>query len=120
MQRRDANFLDGLIETHELEVKNNDQATRLLSERHSIIDLTLATPGAAPFCQEWRILDDSEAETATGPDHVVIEWKWTKPAPAVAKGWKMRGWALKSQLENEKRRNGHRTGPSWTFCGNRR
>ena len=50
-QRRDARFLEELIETHNLEVKNNSQATRPESETYSIIDLTLATPGASPFCQ---------------------------------------------------------------------
>ena len=51
-QHRDASFLEELIEVHELVVKNNGQATRTASEPHSIIDLTLATPDAAPFCQE--------------------------------------------------------------------
>ena len=57
-QRRNARFLEELIETHDLEVKNNNQATRPESGAYSIIDLTLATPGATPFLQDWRILDE--------------------------------------------------------------
>ena len=70
-QRRNSRFLEEPIEMHDLEVKNNCQATRPVSETHSIIDLTLVTPGASPFCQSWRILD--EDGQATGSDHMVIE-----------------------------------------------
>ena len=86
-QHRDAAFLEELIETHELVVKNDGQVTQPASKCHSIIDLTLATPKAAPFCQEWRILDGEEH--ATGSDHVIIEWKWTRPAPRVDRSWKV-------------------------------
>lgn len=99
-QRRDATFLEELVETHELVVKNNGQATRPASMCHSVIDLILATPNAAPFCKEWRTLDSEEH--ATGSDHVMIEWKWTKPVPKVDKSWKVQDWALKERLDKEK------------------
>lgn len=89
------------MDAHDLTVENNGQATRPGSECHSIIDLTLANPEAVPHCQDWRILDGEDQ--TTGSDHVLIEWKWTRPAPEVAKGWKMRGWALRSRLEDEKK-----------------
>ena len=76
IQRRDTRFLEELIDTHDLQVLNGVKATRPGSECHSIIDLTLATPHAAPYCKEWRILDADQV--ATGSDHVVIEWRWTK------------------------------------------
>lgn len=56
-------------------------------------------PRRRPFCQDWRILGD---DLATGSDHVVIEWRWTRPAPVVAPGWRMRGWALRERLDKEK------------------
>ena len=99
-QRKNTRFLEELIETHDLEVKNNSQATRPESGAHSIIDLTLATPGASPFLQDWRILD--EDGQATGSDHVVIEWKWTRPALPRGQGKRFMGWALKGRLEKEK------------------
>ena len=102
-QRRNARFLEELIETHDLEVKNNSQATRPESGIHSIIDLTLTTPGASPFCQNWRVLDDDGQ--ATGSDHVVLEWMWTKPGPTGEQGRRFTGWALKGRLEREKEEN---------------
>jgi ribonuclease HI len=99
-QRRDAAFLEELIDAHELHVKNDGQATRPVSKCHSVIDLTLATPEAAPYCKDWRIL--RREDQVTGSDHVVIEWKWTKPAPEVSPEWKVRGWALKERLEKER------------------
>ena len=102
-QRRDAAFLEELrvIDTHELEVENDSQTTRPDSECHSIIGLTLTTPGAACQCQDWRILSDND--DTTDSDHVVIEWRWTGPAPAgrVDRSWKVKGWVLKERLEKK-------------------
>ena len=98
--RRDAGFLEDLIRTYELVVKNDNQATRPASGCHSIIDLVLATPGASPFCEKWRTVSDPDHET--GSDHIMIEWRWTMPAPKVDQGWKVRGWALRERLDKEK------------------
>ena len=108
-QRRDARFLEELINTHNLQVLNDERATRPASTCHSIIDLTLATPEVANFCQDWKILD--EDQEATGSDHVVIEWRWTKPASEVTKGWKIKGWALKERLDKEKQEDWPPTKP---------
>lgn len=55
--RLDAVFLENLILTRELQVLNNDTATRQPPQGrdiHSIIDLTM-TSGAGPMCGEWRV-----------------------------------------------------------------
>ena len=57
--RRNAAFLESLVETHELQVLNDGTATRPAShssELHSVVDLPLATPGAGRMCGGggWR------------------------------------------------------------------
>ena len=39
---------------------------------------------------------------ATGSDHVVIEWKWTRPGPLGEQGRRFTGWALRGRLGKEK------------------
>ena len=51
-QRRDAGFLEGLMDTYELVVRNGPQVTRPNSECYSVIDLTLITPEVVQFCQD--------------------------------------------------------------------
>ena len=61
--RRDAAFLEDLIAAYELQILNDDRATRLAqpgSDLHSIIDLTLTTPGAGPMCEGWQVVEDEE------------------------------------------------------------
>ena len=108
-QHRDARFLEELINTHNLQVLNDERATRPASTCHSIIDLILETPEVANFCQDWNILEGDQE--ATGSDHVVIEWRWTKPASEVTKGWKIRGCALKERLDKEKEEDWPSTKP---------
>ena len=84
MTPRNAAFLEDLIITYELQVLNDDHETRPTrpgGSLHSIIDLTLATPGAGPSCKEWSIVEDDEQ--ATTSDHVIIEWKWAGETEAV-------------------------------------
>ena len=56
---RNAGFLENLITTYQLQILNDDHETRLTRERghlHSIIDLTLATPGARPNITDCRVV----------------------------------------------------------------
>ena len=73
-QRRNAAFLKELIRDSDFQVLNNDQATRPSETLHSIINPTLATPGAGPYCRNWRIV--GEEEQASPSDHKMIEWRW--------------------------------------------
>lgn len=53
--RRNAAFLEGLVETNELQGLNDGTVTRPANrdnDIHSDIDLTLATPGAGPMLEE--------------------------------------------------------------------
>ena len=89
---------------------------------HSVIDLTLAGPGAGPDCRGSRVV--AREEDATMSDHEMIEWRWEGLTMKVDPKWKMRGWALKERLDNEKaeeegrKRGGPRAGPTlrgfWT------
>ena len=31
-----------------------------------------------------------------------VKWKWNKPVPEVSREWRIKGWALKEELEKEK------------------
>ena len=101
--RRDAAFLEDLIAAHELHILNDDRATRPArpgSNLHSIIDLTLTTPGAGPMCEGWQVVE--EEECAAHSDHVMIQWEWRGLTRRVDPRWKVRGWALKKKLYEEK------------------
>ena len=100
---RNAGFLENLITTYELQIFNDDHETRPTRERghlHSIIDLTLATPDASLDMESWTVVEDDEQ--ATTSDHVMFEWKWTGLTMKVDLRWKVRGWALKKRLDQEK------------------
>lgn len=74
-ERRNATFLEDLVEAHELQVLNDGMATRPANEDsdiHSVMDLTLATPGAGPLCGGWRV--EGRDEEGTHSDHVMIRW----------------------------------------------
>ena len=98
--RRNATFLEDLIDSFNLSILNDQSQTRFGGLNHSIIDLTLATPSAAIYCQGWRVLDT--LEEGSGSDHAIIEWKWQDKAAKTDGGWKFRGWALKKKLDEEK------------------
>lgn len=56
---RNARFLEDLIRAHELQVLNDDHETtptRAGGSIHSIINLTLATPGAGPNITDCRVV----------------------------------------------------------------
>ena len=100
---RNAAFLEDLIVAHELRVLNDERETRPTrggGSLHSIIDLTLATPEAGLDIEGWRVVEDDDQ--ATTSDHVMLEWKWTGWTMKVDPGWKIRGWALKKRLDQEK------------------
>ena len=74
--------------------------TRFGGQNHSIIDLTLATPSATIYCQDWRVLDREEEGSSS--DHAIIQWRWDDKAAKSNGKWKFRGWALKKKLDEEK------------------
>ena len=96
--RRDARFLEDLIDTFDLTVLNDDSPTRLGGENHSIIDLTLANGEALAGCRDWKVLSDA----STGSDHLPTTWKWDDPRLEGPNNWRFQGWALREQLEKEK------------------
>ena len=62
-ERRNAAFLEDMIVRHELQVLNDGTATRPAnrdSNIHSVIDLTLTTPGAGPMCEGWKVEERDE------------------------------------------------------------
>ena len=97
--RRNASFLEDLLDQFELHILNDQSQTRWGGDNYSIIDLTIATPTAALFCRDWRVL---ELEEGTGSDHALIEWRWEDDAVRGNQEWKFRGWALKRKLDEEK------------------
>ena len=102
--RRDAGFLEALIADHGLQVLNDGMATRPATDGrdlHSVIDLTLVSPGAGPSCGGWRVEEREEEET--GSDHVMIRWEWRGLTMKVDPSWKARGWALKKKLDEERK-----------------
>ena len=112
--RRNATFLEDLIAAHELQVLNDDRETRPTRPEgtlHSIIDLTLATPGAGPRCEGWRVVEE---ECVAHSDHVMIQWEWRVSTMKVDPRWRVRGWALKKKLdqEGEERAEGKKSGPT--------
>lgn len=100
--RRNAGFLESLMEAHQLEVPNDDSKTRTVGEIHSIIDLTLANKKGRPFCLGWRILKAGDITTES--NHEVVEWRRSGTVLEVGKSWKINGWALRARLDKEKRR----------------
>jgi ribonuclease HI len=95
---RDQHFLEDLIDTYDLTVHNSDQATRPSSTVHSIIDLTLSTPGLASGLRGWQILGPADS---TGSDHEVLEWGF-RPEGAVADvSREARGWRVSDVTESE-------------------
>lgn len=103
-RRKDHRFLESLIDTHELVVLNDGQATRPTQhageDRHSVIDLNLATAQVTGQIQGWSIL---EPYCDTGSDHEIIEWEWNglEEAVQVDEDWKIKGWALREALDKE-------------------
>jgi hypothetical protein len=88
--RRNAVFWEELIKNEELMVWNTEDATRLGSNNHSIIDLTLSSPNVE---LNWSIAEDKDA---TGSDHEVIIWEIVgqKAVGGVSKdttGWDISG-----------------------------
>ena len=67
--------------------------------------MALAAPGAEPYCKDWIIGDIGDQ--ASTSDHEMIESKWTGVTARVVSTWKIRRWALRVRLENEK-------GEEWT------
>ena len=67
--RRNATSRKDLIRAFDFQGLNDDQPTRPSDGLHSIIDLTLTTPGAGPNCREWGIMDREEASLS---DHEMM------------------------------------------------
>ena len=88
------------MDSYNLSILNDQSPTRFGGQNHSIIDLTLATPSAAIYCQDWRVLD--REEEGSGSDHAIIQWRWDDKAAKSNGKWKFRGWALKKKLDEEK------------------
>ena len=69
--RKNATFLEELVKSFDFQILNDDQATRPPARDedgiHSVIDLTLAAPGAGPFCEDWRVAEEVHGLTS---DHV--------------------------------------------------
>lgn len=95
--RRDASFLEDMIRAFDLQVLNDNRATRPSDGIHSIADLALASPGAGADCRGWVLVDRREQASASG--HEMIEWEWGRGAERVNPGWGIRGWALKERLD---------------------
>lgn len=68
-ERRDVNFLEELVATHELAVLNDGQETRFSEDSHSITELTLIGQSLASSCTNWHILGTGYA---TGSDNEEI------------------------------------------------
>ena len=66
--RWNAPFWENLISDHSLVVWNSEEATRVGSDNHSVIDLTLSSPGVE---LNWSI----DSKEATSLDHEVIMWE---------------------------------------------
>ena len=98
--RRNATFLEDLIDSFNLSILNDQSETRFGGENHSIIDLILASLSAAIHCRDWRVLDS--VEEGSGSDYAIIEWKWEDGVAKSDEGWKFRGRALKKKLDVEK------------------
>ena len=98
-ERRREKFLEDLIDTFDLHILNNDSVIRFCGPNHSIINSTLATPGAALNIKDWRIV---EWEEGTGSDHVAIQWRWEDTSEATDRGWKFKGQVLKERLDKNK------------------
>ena len=67
--QKNAVFWEKLIEEEVLVVWNTEEATRLGSPNHSIIDLTLSLPNVE---LNWRIAGEKDT---TGSDHEVLVWE---------------------------------------------
>jgi len=100
--RRNVPFWENLISDHSLVVWNSKEATRVGGDNHSIIDLTLSSPGVE---LNWSI--DSEA--ATGSNHEVIMWEILGGTPnsqdssKEVTGWDIRGWSGAGKSEKEQK-----------------
>ena len=86
---RNASFLTSLIQTFDLRILNDQSKTRFGGQNHSIIDLTIATPYASIFCQDWTTLCSSEE--GSGSDHAMIKWRWNDGAARSDGQWTFRG-----------------------------
>jgi hypothetical protein len=98
-EARDQVFLEDLMDTYGLVVHNTDQATRPSSTTiHSIIDLTLTSPGLAGGVRGWRILGPADS---TGSDHEVIEWEYELGDSLSPGGREVRGWRVSDITHSE-------------------
>lgn len=89
-----------MVRAFDLQVLNDGRATRSNEEIHSVIYLTLASPGAKASCQGWALL--GLQDQASTSDYEMVEWKWKGATKEVDASWKIRGWALKERVGKEK------------------
>jgi len=100
--RRNAPFWENLISDHSLVVWNSEEATRVGSDNHSIINLTLSSPGVE---LNWSI----HSEEATSSDHEVIMWEILGATPNIrdsskeVTGWDISGWSGAGRSEEEQK-----------------
>jgi len=100
--RQNAPFWENLISDQSLVVWNSEEATQVGGDNHSIIDLTLSSPGDK---LNWSI----DSEEATGSDHEVIMWEILGGTPnsrdssKEVTGWDIRVWSGAGKSEEEQK-----------------
>jgi hypothetical protein len=103
MDRRNVDFLESIIDRHELTVLNNK--TTICStpgfNLHCIVDLTLVTEDLVGFIK-WKVLE--EDGYAIGSNHELIEWEFFRELPFKTNNNGICGWAILDLVNDEEKK----------------